>query len=244
MSSQETSLFHFPSNQEASIDILFEYQSSINVGDQLFVDYGEGWFEERGMVEQREEIDALLEDPPEKPSQQADGVSKQNLLLASLPRLPGCHSRYVIFQENHLIAKKNITTGVVLETSRVILVADSQRLRSYRGPFTDILWWWERRRQEETADDAIVTSKTGEVVSRSSFSNTSIPLLLSGYGAFYGVAEEENNEVGNVEAIFLEETEATPMLIQFKTLRRILKGESFIIKNSKRDNFRFLVQQL
>lgn len=136
--SENPGRFIFPSNNEQSVDILFEYQSSISVGDQLFVDYGEGWFQDRGIpMEGRESF--LTDTNPEK-------------------YFRGCPFRYATLRENTLISSKNTSHGVVIEVLRAISLGNSPSLLNYHGPLTDVSWWTET--QETNSDGTTGTVLT------------------------------------------------------------------------------------
>jgi hypothetical protein len=222
--SETPSQFHFLSNGEPSIDVVFEYQSSINVGDQLFVDYGEEWFAER----------------------QIPLVDMNSFVIDSQPRntsFPGCFSRYMHLQQgldnsHKLIAKRNISANVIVEVARLIVLPMTDPLENYSGPFSDILWW-------STDIEHLAVDRQGKVVNNRRKDNFfSEAFLMSGMGPFYGASQ---NKPGNIKAVIVTtqqnaENQQTVIssrsMVKFMTTRRIVKGEELILSRSAFNDFK------
>jgi hypothetical protein len=206
--SESPSQYHFPSNGEPSIDVVFEYQSSINIGDQLFVDYGEDWFAER----------------------QIPLVDMNSFLIDSQPRntsFPGCFSRYMHLQQepdhsHKLIAKRNISANVVVEVARMIVLPMTDPLETYSGPFSDILWW-------STDIEHLAVDRQGKFVDNRRKDNFfSEAFLMSGMGPFYGASQDKP---GNIQVVVVT-TIPNRSVVKFMTTRRIVQGEELILSRS------------
>lgn len=218
--SEDPPLLTFPSNHEPSIDIRFEYSASISRGDQLFVHYGEEWFDERGMT-------------------MLDTTKHLTDTDSSSPKIPGCIKEYASLREGKLVAKRDVREGVTVETVRAIFLPATSTLVNYRGPFADILWWVKHF----PSSTASVTAAGDATVSASSSSTQdfSHALLLSGYGAFFGMRTGKEGETSNVEARWDYEvpgrltSEVLPRLLKFVATRPIQKGEELIVGNVQSD---------
>jgi hypothetical protein len=218
------SLFHFPSTQEPSIDIRYEYSAGISPGDQLFIHYGEEWFQERSIT-MNDMVKHLTDQPEDDDDEQTNAKSP---ILA----LPGCVKHYAVLQKDgKLIARRNISEGVVVETSRVIYLPLTERLRNYHGPLTDILWWTSDLTSSISTEQ--VMTMNGEI--SSSFKNFRGGFLLSGTGPFYGALNEKQTNSGNIRIEWASDEEKTenkkPALVKFIVSQAINKGEELIVSN-------------
>jgi hypothetical protein len=219
-------LFHFPSTQEPSIDIRYEYSAGISPGDQLFIHYGEEWFQERsismnGMMK-------YLTDQPE------EGNEEENSSISSSLVLSGCVQHFATLQKvGTLVARRNITEGTVIETSRVIYLPATETLLNYHGPLSDVIWWTNELSSSVTTEKEV--SLAGEI--SSSTNNFRGGILLSGYGPFYGAVNEQQTTSGNIriewERAPAEERveKKKPSLVRFVVSKAVNKGEELVVSN-------------
>ena len=198
------------------IDIHYVAARDIQEGEQIFQNYGDGWFESRQQKEILPKADiggeyCLLENPAEQ-------AEHRN-------RIPGCAISATVVRSGRVFATRKVLTGEVLEMSRVLMLPAAH----FEGAvvFERFLWrhndGYENPRQHPLGEYAA---------------------LLMGWGAMYGppLPGQEPNidynwwdptrsdpQTGHFYPIRLKQECSERMFISFVANRDIQPGEELTI---------------
>lgn len=176
---------------EASSDLCYESNGYIEIGEQIFSNYGSDWFEYRQQTELEPSKSDNKNDIFYQPNIYTSRSSSSHISRSNLGRtstvLPGCSTKYTFYDKDkqRLIAMNNIPKGTIIEVSRALLLPELP-FTAY-GALTEFLWWKPRDKSDISIDDS------GEIDSQSwkgSYDieyedDTSYVVLLTGSGALY-----------------------------------------------------------
>jgi hypothetical protein len=164
--SPHPSVLQFRSPYQSSIDLLYEYTSDIRAGQQLFIDYGFDWFEERSLSYTRlqefysdQNFEKVFGISKESPSAgliattsssslvgKQDSKKKDWKLLRDVQKVtqalgwPVCNYQYSTYRQGELIANVDIPMDTIIEVSRALLIPVTRSLL-LSGPLEEVLWW-------------------------------------------------------------------------------------------------------
>jgi hypothetical protein len=244
---------------QSSIDLVYQISSDVATGQQLFVDYGHDWFEERGLLYR-----AL-----------PDHWSPS---LVETVDWPPCSQHYSVLRNGELFATRAIPAHVTVEVVRALLLPITTSLLD-SGPLEEILWWLLNPSQTEL----LFAQFRKQTIRRPSnpyqlvdfdgdLTINSYALLLSGHGPFYGTTSttsitaastpnattcnsstctdgdrSDRSDGGssvsrvNIELLWSEEeASGTARIAKFVTLREVVAGEQLILDFSVSTNARHI----
>lgn len=222
--STQTNQWIFEYSNEPSIDILFEFMSYVDPGEDLLIDYGEDWFDNR-------EINPI--------TLPLNSIEESSISMITLNT---CPMKYIEIKENKLIAKRNIPAGITLEITRALLIPITQSLiTSY--PLQETLWFG---RNYTIHEDSMLDNEYCSPMKALPYDSLlDYTMFVTGFGSFYGVTSVKHKETheitwkqsANVEYnwLFLEETQdhqvnncSTSMILTIKSKTMIMMGEELI----------------
>lgn len=167
--SPHPSFLQFRSPYQSSIDLLYEYTIDVRKGQQLFIDYGFDWFEERSLsytplqeFYADQDFDKVFSSlatskPPSSTTtsnmmnnKDSGGNDKKNnkdwKLMRDVSKVtqalgwPVCNYQYSTYRQGELLANVDIPVGTIIEVSRALLIPVTRSLL-FAGPLEEVLWW-------------------------------------------------------------------------------------------------------
>lgn len=115
-----------------SFDILFEANGFIEAGSQIFSNYGEGWFSDRGLEEYQ-------------PTSNEDKFGYYSVAdIHNHPQsIPGCGTLLTTYINGQLRATTNLFTNQIIEVSRAIRlpIQNETSNPTQYGALNEYLWW-------------------------------------------------------------------------------------------------------
>lgn len=179
---------------ETSRDLDYESNGYIELGEQIFSNYGPDWFEYRQQVElepsKTENKNHIFYQP------NIYGTSRINKNGRSSTVLPGCGPKYVQYDEykQNFVAARALKRGTVLEVSRALLLPDLSHSMSAYGALTEFLWWRPRDRQDNSSEEPDSSSWEGSYLVEYDDSSA-YAVLLTGFGALYHAKDAEDSGI-------------------------------------------------
>jgi hypothetical protein len=245
----------FRSPYQSSIDLIHEYQAYIDPGEQLLVDYGDGWFEDH-------HIPYMDLTTSKLPSIIATATTTTTTTLehTSHEIFAGCIDFWTKFESGKLVASRFIPEGTVIELVRGLLIPITTALLT-SGPLEELVWW------PSISHEYLSLPATKKIDQYPPSPYDLYPyghddyyvILFSGKAAFYSpvnkddLVEEEEEEMANIRYQWIStnsadhttqtsaesaEREVTPLktsqdrilcedliLMQFVASRNIMAGE-------------------
>ena len=212
--SPHPSVLSFRPPYQSSIDLLYEYTTDITAGQQLFVDYGFDWFEQRSLqYSQLPEFYAQQDFKRVFPQLDTNLISSSPVLMDNGKKdwkslrdvrkvtealgWPVCNYQYSTYRGGELVASIDIPVDTIVEVSRALLIPITRSLL-LSGPLEEVLWWvldvdqTDSKRTEEVlhqiGNETIRRPSNPYKVEAFDLSGRSkYAILLTGRGPFYSL---------------------------------------------------------
>lgn len=152
---------------QSSIDFIHEFTSYVAPGEQLLVDYGDDWFDERKIPH----INLAVEETTHH---------------SDIPTVCAEDWTAVTF-DNTVIAARDIPANTVIEISRALLLPVTEALLT-SGPLEEMLWWHRDSERLRTSIDITRHPDSPYLVPELGETHRHYAMLLSGRGALYSPA--------------------------------------------------------
>jgi hypothetical protein len=166
--------WQFRDPYQRSIDFLHEYSGYVIENEEMLVDYGDDWFEDRGL--KQSELGVISLSTPESRGNGIeldvhsefgdDDLQQHRWQLATSC---GDFWMQIDSSRNLVVSRRRIPAGTAIELSRALLVPVTDSLLS-TGPLEEVLWW------------ANTNPRTVQVLTE----HPSSPYFVPEYGSMYG----------------------------------------------------------
>jgi hypothetical protein len=245
-------LWRFRAPFQRSIDFLHEYSAYVAEGDEFLVDYGDDWFEDRGLSaaplepERRAASVAVAADGRLSPSGDDDGddgdddgtdAQEERWLRAT-----GCGDFWMAVDASRgaVVARRDVAAGTALETSRALLLPLTGPLLT-SGPLEEVVWWLSEEPRDVGA--ALQHPPSPYAVPPFGALQREHALLLSGKSALLGASvdcsdsNEQADAAANVQLRFVGPPVCGHrMAVQTVAVRDVRAGEELRVAACRRQD--------